>query len=393
MRKTWFLAAMLALALAAAPSAWAEPIGGKAMLPSGSNNTPGVAEANILQDKVTAGPYTCVDVTVNAKGVITAISNNAGCTGGTGSVTSIAAGTGLSATPSDPITTIGTIDCDQATAAAFGCVKVDGTSITASGGVISAAASGTVTSVGLAGPGGIFGISGSPVTGVGTLTFNLTGNSGGIPYFSSGSVLSSSAALTANRLVLGGGAGAAPTIAGSLGTTTTLLHGDAGGAPTFSAVDLANDVSGNLGVSHLNSGTSASSSTFWRGDGTWAAPTSAAEYPLAIGWIGGVNPNKAIIANIRTASTVQAIVGRVDDAVGTAATVSVYKSPTGTSCAGGTVLHSGSLDANGTADTNQTLTVTTSAVGAGSEICLVTTGAGWVAGSGIGGVTVFITTP
>jgi hypothetical protein len=66
-----------------------------------------------------------------------------------------------------------------------------------------------------------------------------SGTSGGIPYFSSGTAVASSGALTANALVFGGGAGAAPSTPVGLGTTSTVLHGNAAGFPSFGAVTTA----------------------------------------------------------------------------------------------------------------------------------------------------------
>jgi hypothetical protein len=92
---------------------------------------------------------------------------------------------------------------------------------------------GTVTSVAQSFTGGLISVSGSPVTGSGTLALTVAGTSGGVPYFSGASTWASSAALAQYGVVLGGGAGAAPATLAAAAANKVLTANGTGANPSW----------------------------------------------------------------------------------------------------------------------------------------------------------------
>ncbi len=221
-----------------------------------------------------------------------------------------------------------------------------GSGINIAAGVITATGGGTGTVTSVSFTGGLI----SVATATTTPALTVAGTSGGVPYFSSASTWASSAALAANALMIGGGAGVAPsttttatnmltflgsptsanlaaTVTNETGTGLLVFATD----PTFTLTDITtnNSTTSQHGwLPKLGGGTT----NFLRADGTWAAPGGSGTVTVVSS--GSLTSNALVTGGGTT--TLQTIAsGSTLDSSGNLVTAGTVTTGNGSGVAGG----------------------------------------------------------
>jgi len=195
------------------------------------------------------------------------------------------------------------------------CVSIDASGNFVDNGSACGTSSGGVTSVGLTMP-AVFTVSNSPLVAAGTLAVTANGTSGGIPYFNAPTTMASTAALTLNAPVIGGGA-AGPSVGTRSGNTTAFVTTT--GAQT-SGHCVSIDASGN----HIDSGVVGCAGA----GGTPGTPVNSVQFNSA-GTFAGISAVTANATNLTAARMTNAASLDWADSGGTTATASISQSAAG----------------------------------------------------------------